>query len=671
MDGLRTTWIAACLTCLLTGCADRGAPGAPPDARPREPVREPATAASAPAATKPLPPPTSRSPRTTSAPSAQPATASSAPALAAPIPLPTSRPPGTTSAPSVPAAQPATAAAAPTPAAGVTGSRPAPPLAPRAVVAASLSSSQIALSWQGTADSAAPAGYEVFRDDRLVGNVNELRFTDGHLRPWSRHCYAVQSYDASGQRSARSVAACAQTKDDTPPTEPRGVKAAVRGVDSVALTWLPSTDDDEVDAYQISRGDKVIAILKTIGLVEPGLAPAKEYCYSVRALDRAGNASPPAGPVCLVVPDITAPTVPTEVAAAADGEHAIAVGWNASTDDVGVARYEVATDGEARRTIGSAPQTTVREGGLAIGTRHCYVVRACDAAGNCSAWTQPACATTPDLTPPTPPLSLSAVAESDTAIEVRWGPSTDNVGVTGYEVLRGVEVLARVETGTRMRDSGLRPARQYCYTVRARDLAGNTSKPAKACATTPDLKPPTAPARPAAVPVSSTQVFVAWDPSTDDVGVAGYEVFRDGSLVAKVTATRAREHRLEPSHRYCYTVRAFDAAGNRSSAAGPFCTVTSTPAELSAPSDLRVRRISRTNILLQWEPSDAKGVVYRVYAQGDRLAGLTSGNTFTPSGTFGAEPSCYRVAALDTNDRESPKSNEVCATPTEGTQSAR
>ena len=60
-----------------------------------------------------------------------------------------------------------------------------------------------------------------------------------------------------------------------------------------------------------------------------------------------------------------------------------------------------------------------------------------------------------------------------------------------------------------------------------------------------------------------------------------------------------------------------------------------------------------------------------MYAQGDRLAGLTAGNTFTPSGTFGAEPNCFRVAALDTNDRESQRSNEVCATPVEDAHSTR
>ncbi len=298
-------------------------------------------------------------------------------------------------------------------------------------------------------------------------------------------------------------------------------------------------------------------------------------------------------------------------------------------------------------------------------------MRACDAAGNCSVWSPPACATTPDLTPPSAPPSPAAVAASDSEMDIRWGAATDNVGVTGYEVLRGDQLVARSDT-TSVRDEGLKPATKYCYTVRAHDQAGNTSVlSSKACATTPDLTPPTPPGRPAAVPVSSTQVFVAWDASTDDVGVAGYEVYRGGSLVARVTATRAREHRLEPSREYCYTVRAFDAAANKSDPAGPFCTVTAKPSELSAPSDLRVRRLSVTNILLQWEPSEAKDVLYRVYAQGGRSAGMTGGNTFTPSGRLGAEPSCFRVVAVDTVGNESPKSNEVCASSSDGPVSRR
>jgi hypothetical protein len=108
-------------------------------------------------------------------------------------------------------------------------------------------------------------------------------------------------------------------------------------------------------------------------------------------------------------------------------------------------------------------------------------------------------------------------------------------------------------------------------------------------------------------------------------------------------------------------VRAFDAAGNRSEPAGPICARTADPSQLVSPSDLRVMRVSTTEVLLQWEPSDQEGVLYRVYENGTKGVGLTRGNTFNPSGKIGAKADCYRVAAVDGQMRESPRSNEVCA----------
>jgi chitinase len=118
---------------------------------------------------------------------------------------------------------------------------------------------------------------------------------------------------------------------------------------------------------------------------------------------------------------------------------------------------------------------------------------------------------------------------------------------------------------------------------------------------------------------------------------------------------------LPANRKFCYSVRAFDAAGNRSEPAGPACATTADPSQLASPSDLRVVRVSTTDVLLQWEPSEQAGVLYRIYANGTKSVGLTRGNTFNPSGRIGAQADCYRVAALDDEGRESPRSNEICA----------
>jgi chitodextrinase len=404
-----------------------------------------------------------------------------------------------------------------------------------------------------------------------------------------------------------------------------------------------------------------VATTSNTALREERLVPATEHCWTVKAFDAAGNRSASSDPACLTIPDTTPPTVPLRVTARASGERVVEVAWESSQDDVGVARYEIQRAGAALLT---STENGTRERGLAPVQRYCYAVRACDAAGNCSPAASEACATTPDLTPPTPPGNFRARARSDVLVDLDWSPSTDEIGVAGYELKRGEKVVAGAQTGLAFPDGGLRPGTEYCWALVAFDAAGNRSTPVQACATTPDLTPPTAPGRPAAVSVSSSQTFVGWDPSTDDVGVVAYEVLRDGAPVAKVSVTRFRDLRLPANRDFCYTVRALDAAGNRSEAGGPACTRTADPSQLASPSDLRAVRVSTTEVLLQWEPSEQAGVLYRVYANGNKHVGLTRGDTYNLSGRMGAQADCYRVSALDDQGRESPKSNEVCARPT-------
>jgi hypothetical protein len=91
---------------------------------------------------------------------------------------------------------------------------------------------------------------------------------------------------------------------------------------------------------------------------------------------------------------------------------------------------------------------------------------------------------TPDTTPPTVPGGLTATAISSSQINLGWAASTDNVGVTGYNVLRGGAKIGTSVT-TSYQDSGLPASTSFTYTVSAFDAAGNTSaQSAGATATT-------------------------------------------------------------------------------------------------------------------------------------------------------------------------------------------
>ncbi|NYI04510.1 cellulase family glycosylhydrolase [Allostreptomyces psammosilenae] len=86
-----------------------------------------------------------------------------------------------------------------------------------------------------------------------------------------------------------------------------------------------------------------------------------------------------------------------------------------------------------------------------------------------------------DTQAPTTPLALRAGSVTSSSVTLSWNASTDNVGVTGYEVYRGGTRIATV-TGLSHTDTGLSPNSTHSYTVRARDAAGNLS-PATAALT--------------------------------------------------------------------------------------------------------------------------------------------------------------------------------------------
>ncbi|MGO4183788.1 DNRLRE domain-containing protein [Paenibacillus sp. TAF43_2] len=81
---------------------------------------------------------------------------------------------------------------------------------------------------------------------------------------------------------------------------------------------------------------------------------------------------------------------------------------------------------------------------------------------------------------------------------------------------------------------------------------------------TPDTQAPTVPTDLTAAAVSSSQINLSWTAASDNVGVTGYDVYRNGSLIGSVTGTSYSNTGLLASTAYSFTVRAKDAAGNTS-----------------------------------------------------------------------------------------------------------
>lgn len=185
----------------------------------------------------------------------------------------------------------------------------------------------------------------------------------------------------------------------------------------------------------------------------------------------------------------------------------------------------------------------------------------------------------PDTEAPSAPAGLTAGQVTSSSVTLTWDASTDDTGVTGYTVLVDGEAAATSAT-TSATLTGLAASTTYEVTVTARDAAGNVSAASAPVtvtteeATGGDTQAPTVPTGLAAGEVTSSSVELVWEAASDDTGVAGYRVHRDGDLVADVTGTSATDSGLDAGTTYSYTVTAYDAAGNASAASAPVTVTT-------------------------------------------------------------------------------------------------
>ncbi|MFF3286102.1 fibronectin type III domain-containing protein [Streptomyces sp. NPDC003023] len=178
-----------------------------------------------------------------------------------------------------------------------------------------------------------------------------------------------------------------------------------------------------------------------------------------------------------------------------------------------------------------------------------------------------------DGRPPSTPSNVTAQAGSATSVHVMWDVSTDDKGVTGYEVYRKGTKVKSLPGSRHMVDiDGLTPRTAYSFTVRARDAAGNLSEPsAVASVTTPapapdDRRAPTRPGQLEGRVDGGTAVTLTWRPASDDTGVTSYDIYQEDSRIHSVggAATTARVTGLRPGTVYTFTVRARDASENSS-----------------------------------------------------------------------------------------------------------
>ena len=211
-----------------------------------------------------------------------------------------------------------------------------------------------------------------------------------------------------------------------------------------------------------------------------------------------------------------------------------------------------------------------------------------------------------DVTAPAAPL-VSASAISATGFSLYWLPSNDNVGVLGYEVFKDSVSIGTTKSN-KMKITGLVCGTTCTITVKAYDYAGNYSNAStgKHVSTTDcggDTQAPSIPEGLSAITIKARSFILTWLPSTDDVAVSGYDIYKNAIFYASTADTFMLLSNLQSLTSYKMTVKAKDAAGHVSDFSVPFIFSSAEDTAPSIPEGIVADSVETDGFTLYWNPS--------------------------------------------------------------------
>lgn len=178
----------------------------------------------------------------------------------------------------------------------------------------------------------------------------------------------------------------------------------------------------------------------------------------------------------------------------------------------------------------------------------------------------------PDVTAPTAPSNLKTEYVFQKELKLSWDESTDDEsGVKEYQIFRNGKKIDTV-VSTEYIDSTVTADTKYNYMIKAIDRSGNISNASNTLSVnTLEEQPveddeiaPTIPANLHSMDETEDSIDLMWNKSVDNVGVTGYNIYRDGKKITSVTNNMYTDTNLKMNTSYEYTVTAFDKAGNES-----------------------------------------------------------------------------------------------------------
>ncbi len=244
-----------------------------------------------------------------------------------------------------------------------------------------------------------------------------------------------------------------------------------------------------------------------------------------------------------------------------------------ANDNTGLAKVEFYVNGVLRATDTTAPYVYAWDTKVTANGKINLTVKAYDLSGNVNSDSIQVIVAGGDTQAPTAPSNVTAVADPTNKVVVKWSPSTDNIGIAGYRIIRNKITVGQVNSVTEYVDTAVLPDTAYTYQVSAYDLANNSSGLSNAVEVKTvkqtDTEAPSVPSEVKAKAISTSQINVAWIASKDNIAVASYDVYRAtgraaATRIATVTNTSFGDTGLAEKTKYSYYVIAKDKSNNAS-----------------------------------------------------------------------------------------------------------
>ena len=293
------------------------------------------------------------------------------------------------------------------------------------------------------------------------------------VSPTTTTTYIITATGGGGTATAQTTVTVQQTP--APTVSLVADPSSIASGNSTTLTWNSS------NATSLSINNGVGTVTSPSG--SKSVSPTTTTTYTIVATGSAGTTNQASATVTITAAsDTQPPTAPTNLTGTAPSCSEINLSWTAATDNVGVAGYEI-FNADNNQLINRTTNTSWTITGAICNTTYRYYVKAYDAAGNRSENSNTVSVTTPsggsdsDTQAPTKPTNLVAEGTSCSEIKLTWTASTDNIGVTGYDIYNSANSEKITTTDKTIFTFNAQTEKTtYGYCVKAHDAANNQSE---------------------------------------------------------------------------------------------------------------------------------------------------------------------------------------------------